>query len=75
MNKDDFKLSFFAIATEPFKNGYPIIECITSILNVADEIIIVYGREENESEKQLLQLSEKVKVFKTKWPLIGHTML
>ena len=70
MNKSDFKLSFFAIATEPFKNGYPIIECITSILNVADEIIIVYGREENESEKQLLQLSEKVKVFKTnKWPL------
>ena len=42
-NENNIKISFFAIATEPLKNGYPIIECITSILSVADEIIIIYN--------------------------------
>jgi glycosyltransferase involved in cell wall biosynthesis len=60
------KISFFTTATEPFK--YPIIESIKSIIPLADEIIIIYGREEYESEKQLLELSPIIKIIHTnKW--------
>ena len=62
------KISFFTTATEPFKYKYPIIESIKSIIPIADEIIIIYGREECESEKQLLELSPIIKIINTnKW--------
>lgn len=62
------KISFFTTATEPFKYKYPIIESIKSIIPLADEIIIIYGRQEYESEKQLLELSPIIKIINTnKW--------
>lgn len=59
------KISFFTTATEPFKYKYPIIESIKSIIPLADEIIIIYGRRESESENQLLELSPIIKIINT----------
>lgn len=59
------RISFFTTATEPFKYKYPIIESIKSIIPLADEIIIIYGRRESESEKQLLELSPIIKIINT----------
>ena len=62
------KISFFTTATEPFKYKYPIIESIKSIIPIADEIIIIYGRQEPTSEKEILELSPKIKIINTnKW--------
>ncbi len=62
-------ISFFCIATEPFKNKYPIIESIKSILPLADEVVVVLGRNEKESEKEIRKLGEKIKIYKTHlWP-------
>ena len=63
-------ISFFCIATEPIKNMYPIKESINSILPLADEIIIVFGREEEETYKYFKNLDEKIKIYNTnKWPI------
>ena len=63
-------ISFFCIATEPFKNRYPIIESIKSILPLADEVIVVLGREEKSSTKVIKQIDPKVKVYRTNlWPV------
>ena len=62
------KISFFTTATEPFRYKYPIIESIKSIIPIADEIIIIYGRQEYISEKEILELSPKIKIINTnKW--------
>lgn len=62
-------ISFFCIATEPFKNRYPIMQSLKSILPLADEIIVVLGREEESSENEMRALSDKIKIFKTNlWP-------
>jgi hypothetical protein len=63
-------ISFFCIATEPIKNMYPIKESINSILPLADEIIIVFGREEEETYKYFKNLDKKIKIYNTnKWPI------
>jgi len=58
-------VSFFCIATEPFKNKYPILESIKSVLPLADEVIVILGRDEKSSTKLIKGLDKKVKVFKT----------
>tara|TARA_B100000674_G_C37943972_1_gene963971 strand:- start:162 stop:1049 length:888 start_codon:yes stop_codon:yes gene_type:complete len=64
----DFKISFFCVATEPLKNRYPIKESIHSILPLADEVIVIFGRREEETEKYLLNLNKKIKLINTdKW--------
>jgi len=63
-------ISFFCIATEPIKNMYPIKESINSILPLADEIIIVFGREEEGTSKYFKNLDKKIKIYNTnKWPI------
>jgi len=64
------KISFFCIATEPFKNKYPIIESIKSILPIADEVVVIFGREEKSSYKDIKKLGNKVKIYQTNlWPI------
>ena len=64
------KLSAFCIATEPFKSQYPIKESIKSLLPVCDEIVIVFGRYEEESHNYFQELSPKIKLIQThSWPL------
>ena len=64
------KISFFCIATEPFKNQYPIKQSVRSILPIADEIIMVFGRREKKSEEYFSNLSDKIKVYNTdQWPI------
>ena len=70
MSKYVYTLSIFCCATEPIANSYPIYESISSFLNLADEIVVVYGREEPESEKVLKSISDKIKICKTNaWPI------
>jgi len=64
------RISFFCIATEPLKNKYPIFESVKSVLPLADEVVIVLGREEKKSEKMLMKLGDKIKIYKTNlWPI------
>lgn len=68
LSKYIYKFSIFCCATEPIANGYPIYESIKSFEKISDEIIIIYGRPEEESEKYLLNLSSKIKIINTnKW--------
>lgn len=70
LSKYYFKLSVFCCATNPLESGYPIYESVASFINVADEIIVIYGRDENESEEELLKMSNKIKLIKTNsWPV------
>lgn len=63
-------ISFFCIATEPLKNKYPILESIKSILPLADEIVVILGRDEEESARRIRDLDKKVKIYKTDlWPI------
>jgi hypothetical protein len=70
LSKYVFTLSIFCCATEPISNSYPIYESIVSFLNLVDEVIVVYGRDEPISENVLNNLSTKIKIIKTNnWPI------
>jgi hypothetical protein len=70
LSKYVFTLSVFCCATEPISNSYPIYESIVSFLNLVDEVIVVYGRDETISENVLNNLSPKIKIIKTNnWPI------
>lgn len=60
-----FKISAFIVVTEPLSTGYPIIECVKSILPLVDELVIIYGRDEIESREKLCNLSKKVRCIVT----------
>lgn len=71
MNTNQCKISFFCVATEPLKNQYPIKESIHSILPIADEIIIIFGRYEKESDEYFKNINNnKIKIYYTNnWPI------
>ena len=64
------KVSSYFIVTEPEKMGFPYIECMESALSFSDELVVVCGREEKQSEDKIRALSDNVKIIKTNaWPL------
>lgn len=68
-----FKISAFIVVTEPLATGYPIIECVKSVLPLVDELVIIYGRDEIESREKLSALSKKIKCIVTnKWEKRWH---
>jgi len=70
LSKYVFTISVFCCATEPIANSYPIYESLVSFLNLVDELIVVYGRDEIESENVLKNISDKIKIIKTnEWPV------
>lgn len=73
IEKNDLKLSGYITVTEPFKTGYPIVECVKSLLPLLDEIVVIYGRDEEESRKELTELDPKIKTIITnKWVQKWH---
>lgn len=68
-----FKISAFIVVTEPLATGYPIIECVKSVLPLLDELVIIYGRDEIESREKLCSLSKKIRCIVTnKWEKRWH---
>lgn len=69
----NFKISGFIVVTEPLETGYPIIECVKSVLPLLDELVIIYGRDEVESREKLSNLSKKIRCIVTnKWEKRWH---
>ena len=44
--------------TEPEKMGFPYMESIISSLHICDEVVLVIGRDEEESDKKINRLKE-----------------
>ncbi len=62
------KISGFTIIKNAIINDYPIVEAITSILPVVDEMIVLAG-DSNDATRELVQSinSEKIKIFDSVW--------
>lgn len=62
------KISGFTIIKNAIINDYPIVEAITSILPVVDEMIVLAG-DSSDATKELVQSinSEKIKIFDSVW--------
>ncbi|MCW3106247.1 MAG: glycosyltransferase family 2 protein [Segetibacter sp.] len=62
------KISGFTIIKNAIINDYPIVEAITSILPVVDEMIVLVG-DSSDATKELVQSinSEKIKIFDSVW--------
>jgi hypothetical protein len=62
------KISGFTIIKNAVKNDYPIVEAITSILPVVDEMIVLVGDSEDETEALIKSIpSSKIKMFNSVW--------
>ncbi len=62
------RISGFTIIRNAVINDYPVIEAITSILPVVDEMIVLCG-DSSDATKELVQTikSEKIKLFDSVW--------
>jgi len=62
------KISGFTIIKNAVLNDYPIVEAITSILPVVDEMIVLIGDSEDETETLIKSIpSNKIKIFHSVW--------
>lgn len=62
------KISGFTIIKNAVKNDYPIVEAITSILPVVDEMIVSIGDSEDETEQLIRSIpSDKIRIFHSVW--------
>ena len=62
------KISGFTIIKNAVINDYPIVEAITSILPVIDEMIVSVGDCEDETRKLIESIpSDKIKIFDSVW--------
>lgn len=62
------KISGFTIIKNAVANDYPVVEAITSILPVVDEMVVLVG-DSNDGTKDLIKSigSHKVKIFDSVW--------
>lgn len=62
------KISGFTIIKNAIKNDYPIVEAITSILPVVDEMIVSVGKSEDATEDLIHSIkSKKIKIVHSVW--------
>ena len=62
------KISGFTIVRNAIKYDYPIVEAITSILPVCDEIIVAVGKSEDDTLELIRSInSPKIKIIETVW--------
>ncbi|HEY0680510.1 MAG TPA: glycosyltransferase family 2 protein [Chitinophagaceae bacterium] len=62
------KISGFTIIKNAVKNDYPIVEAITSILPVVDEMIVSIGDSEDETEGLIRSIaSDKIRIVHSVW--------
>lgn len=62
------KISGFTIIKNAVKNDYPIVEAITSILPVVDEMIVSIGDSEDDTEQLIRSIaSDKIRIVHSVW--------
>ncbi|HTE25294.1 glycosyltransferase family protein [Flavitalea sp.] len=62
------KISGFTIIKNALRNDYPIIEAITSILPVVDEMIVAIGNSTDKTEELIRNIgSEKIRIVHSVW--------
>lgn len=62
------KVSGFTFVKNAVKYGYPVVESITSVLPIVDEMIVCLGDSEDETNKLIENIStEKIKVIHSVW--------
>jgi hypothetical protein len=62
------KISGFTIIKNAVINDYPVVEAINSILPVVDEMIVLVGNSEDETEALIKAIpSNKIKIFNSVW--------
>ena len=62
------RISGFTIIKNAVKNDYPVVEAITSILPVVDEMIVSVGDSEDKTEELIRSIpSDKIKIFNSFW--------
>jgi glycosyltransferase involved in cell wall biosynthesis len=62
------KVSGFTIVRNAIKYDYPIVEAITSILPICDEVIVAVGKSDDETLELIHSInSPKIKIIETVW--------
>jgi hypothetical protein len=62
------KISGFTIIKHAIINDYPIVEAITSILPVVDEMIVLVGDSTDETKKLVQEINDpKIRIFDSVW--------
>jgi len=62
------KVSGFTIIRDAVKNDYPVVEAITSILPLCDEMIVAVGKSDDETLTLIKNIpSDKIKIIETIW--------
>jgi len=62
------KVSGFTIVRNAIKYDYPIVEAITSILPLCDEVVVAVGNSEDDTLSLIKSISsEKIKIIETVW--------
>jgi hypothetical protein len=62
------KISGFTIARNAIKNDYPVVESICSILPVVDEMIVLVGNSEDNTEQLIRSIpSDKLRIYPSIW--------
>src|SRR4051812_21545500 len=62
------KIAGFIIARNVVKNDYPIVEAIQSVLPMVDEMIVLAGDSEDNTNEGLQSIpSSKIKIFNSVW--------
>lgn len=62
------KISGFTIARNVIKYDYPIVEAITSILPICDEVVVAVGKSEDDTLGLIKSInSPKIKIIETVW--------
>src|ERR1035437_3458723 len=62
------KVSGFTIVRNAIKFDYPIVEAITSMLPICDEVIVAVGKSEDNTLDLIKSIkSDKIKIIETVW--------
>ena len=62
------KISGFTIVRNAVINDYPVVESILSILPVVDEMIVLVGNSEDDTEALIRTIpSDKIKIYPSIW--------
>lgn len=62
------KVTGFTFIRNSIKYDYPVVEAITSILDVCDEFVVMVGNSEDETKKLIQEMnSPKIKIYDSTW--------
>lgn len=62
------KISGFTIVRNAIKNDYPVVESICSLLPVVDEMIVLVGNSEDDTENLIRSIpSDKLRIYPSVW--------